>query len=180
MNGLCFATLSWNLYSTKVWCWAQAVVPFCPLRCPFLRGGKQPSYRWDLPSTGSQQTLSLLHLLIQTVCHCHLHSCSCRAVLETRLPQLLMLGSVCYIQLRSQVHLSGPCCWQSRRLEGCFAMHWICVKQYHWYSSEAVLCLAQAAPGYCESEQSLSTELFSSSVSLYGCPAGKQQQQRKY
>lgn len=33
--------------------------------------------------------------------------------LERRLPQLLVLGSVCYIQLHSQMHLSGPCCWQS-------------------------------------------------------------------
>lgn len=132
VNGLRFATLSWNLYSTKVGCWVQAVVPLCPLCCPFLGGGKQPFCRGDLPGSGSHQTLSLLLLHIQTLCHCHLHACRYRAVLGMRLPQLLVLGSVCCIQLRSQMHLSGPCCWQSRRLEGCFAMHWICVKQYNW------------------------------------------------
>lgn len=54
-NGLHFATLSWNLSSTKVWCWIQALVPFCSLCCPFLGGGKQPFCRGDLPSAGSHQ-----------------------------------------------------------------------------------------------------------------------------
>lgn len=120
----------------------------------------QPFCRGDLPSAGSYQKLTLLHLHIQTICHCHLHSYRHRPVLETRPPQLLMPGSICCIQLRSQMHLSGPCCWQSQRLEGCFAMHCICVTQYNWLSWEAVFCLAQAAPDCCESEQSLSTEPF--------------------
>lgn len=105
MNGLRFGTLSWNLYSTKVWCWVQAVVSLCPLWCPFLGGGKQPFCRGDLPSAGGHQTLSLLFLHIQTICHCHLRSCRYRAVLGMTLPQLLMLGSVWYIQLHSEMHL---------------------------------------------------------------------------
>lgn len=47
VNGLHFATLSWNLYSTKVGCW----VPLGPLCCPFLGGGKQPFCGGDLPSS---------------------------------------------------------------------------------------------------------------------------------
>lgn len=35
MNGLHFATLSWNLSSTKVWCRFQALMSFCWLCCPY-------------------------------------------------------------------------------------------------------------------------------------------------
>lgn len=56
-NGLHFATLSWNLSSTKVWFSVQSLVLFCSLCSPFLGGGKQPFCRGALPGAGSHQTV---------------------------------------------------------------------------------------------------------------------------
>lgn len=58
-----------------------------------------------LEEVNSHSAGGILLLHIQTICHCHLRSCRYRAVLGMTLPQLLMLGSVWYIQLHSEMHL---------------------------------------------------------------------------